>query len=62
MDKYDKDRRIIQLQGESPISLAPSIFKKMLKLPKPTITFKGDEAKNFSERKEQWTGAFAGIS
>jgi hypothetical protein len=47
MDKFDKDRRIIQLQGESPISLIPSIFKKMLKLPEPMIIFKGDEAKNF---------------
>jgi len=47
MDKYNKNRRIIQLQGESPISLAPTIFKKMIKLLDPTIKFKGDEVKNF---------------
>jgi len=47
MDKYDKNQRIIQLQGESPISLAPSVFNKMLKFPDLTITFKGYEAKSF---------------
>jgi hypothetical protein len=47
MNKYDKNRRIIQLQGESPVSLAPLVFKKILKILEPTITFKGDEAKSF---------------
>jgi hypothetical protein len=47
IDKFDKNQRIIQLQGESPISLAPSVFKRMLRLPEPTMTFKGDEAKDF---------------
>jgi hypothetical protein len=47
IDKFDKNQRIIQLQGESPISLAPSIFKRMLRIPEPTMTFKGDEAKEF---------------
>jgi len=47
VDKYDKNRRIIQLQGEFSISLKPSVFKKMLKLPETTIKFKGDEAKIF---------------
>jgi hypothetical protein len=31
--------------GESPISLSPSLFRRMLKLIEPMITFKGDEAK-----------------
>jgi hypothetical protein len=47
IDKFDKNQRIIPLQGESPISLAPSIFKRMLRIPEPTMTFKGDEAKEF---------------
>jgi hypothetical protein len=47
MDKYDKNHRIIQPQGESPISLAPSVFNKILNLLELTITFKGDEAKSF---------------
>jgi len=47
MDKCDKNKRIIKLQGESPISLAPSVFKKMLRIPEPTMNFKGDEEKYF---------------
>jgi hypothetical protein len=47
IDKFDKNQRIIQLQGESPISLTPSVFKIMFKLPEPTMNFKGDEAKDF---------------
>jgi hypothetical protein len=47
IDKFNKNKRIIQLQGESPIYLSPSVFKRMLKLPEPTMSFKGDEAKDF---------------
>jgi hypothetical protein len=47
VDKYDQNRRIIQLQGESLVSLSPSVFKRMLKLLEPTIMFKGDEARSF---------------
>jgi len=45
--KYEKNKRIIKLQGESPISLAPSTFKKMIRLPKPMMNFKVDEEKEF---------------
>jgi hypothetical protein len=51
IDKFDKNQRIIQLQGESPISLSPSTFKKMFRLPEPMMNFKGDEAKYFSKDK-----------
>jgi hypothetical protein len=51
IDKFDKNQRIIQLQGESPISLAPSVFKRMLRLPEPTMTFKSVEAKDFLKTK-----------
>jgi len=47
VDKCDQNQRIIQLQGESLVSLSLSIFKKMLKIPKPTIMFKGDKARSF---------------
>jgi hypothetical protein len=46
-NKFGKNQRIIHLQEESPISLTPSIFKKMLKIPETIMTFKGDEAKYF---------------
>jgi hypothetical protein len=38
---------VIQLQGEYPISFSPSVFIRMLKLPESTITFKGEEARQF---------------
>jgi hypothetical protein len=47
IDKFVQNRRTIPLQNDSPISLAPSVFKKMLKLPELNITYKGDEARNF---------------
>jgi hypothetical protein len=62
IDKFDKNQRIIQLQGESPISLAPSVFKKMLRLLEPTMIFKGDEAKEFYEGKKWWIGPSARVS
>jgi hypothetical protein len=29
-DKFDTERRIIQIQGKPPISLSPSVFRRML--------------------------------
>jgi hypothetical protein len=52
VDKFDKERRIIQLQGESPISLAPSIFKRMFRLLEPTVVFKSAEAEDFLKTKK----------
>jgi hypothetical protein len=51
IDKFVQNRRTIPLQSGSPVSLAPSIFKKMLKLPEPKLTYKGEEARNFLRRK-----------
>jgi hypothetical protein len=51
IDKFDKNQRQIQLQGDSLISLAPLVFKRILKLLELTITFKGDEAKDFMKAK-----------
>jgi len=46
-DKFDIGRRIIEIQGKSLISLAPSVFKRMLILSVHTLTFKNYEADNF---------------
>jgi hypothetical protein len=43
VEKYVSSQRIIQLQDHSPISLSPQVFRKMLKLPEPTLTFKREE-------------------
>jgi hypothetical protein len=45
-DNFEKDQRIIKMNGFSPISLAPPNFSQMLKLPNPTTIFKVEEDKN----------------
>jgi hypothetical protein len=50
-DNFEKDQRIIKMNGCSPISLAPPTFSQMLKFPKPTTIFKVEEAKNFIKAK-----------
>jgi hypothetical protein len=50
-DKFDKNQRIIQLQGESPISLSPSVFKRMTRIPKLMTNFKSTEAEEFFKTK-----------
>ena len=49
--KFDKERRFIQLQGET--HLAPSIFKRMSRLPEPTMVFKSVEAEDFLKTKKE---------
>jgi hypothetical protein len=39
--RYIPSQQIIQLQDHSPVSLSPQVFHKMLRLLKPTLTFKG---------------------
>jgi hypothetical protein len=43
-------QRIIQLQEHSPISLSPQVFHNMLKIPKPTLSFKGEDCKDFLKK------------
>jgi len=45
--KFNMNQRIIQLQGQSHVSLAPLVFKRMLKILDATKIFKGDEDKDF---------------
>jgi hypothetical protein len=51
IDKYKKNKRIIQLQVQFSISLGPSTFKNILKLPNPKMMFKVDEAKEFMKNR-----------
>jgi hypothetical protein len=46
-EKYIPSQWIIQLQDHSPISLSPQVFHKMLKLLEPTLTFKGEDCRDF---------------
>jgi hypothetical protein len=49
-EKYIPSHWIIQLQYHYPISLSPQMFHKMLKLPEPTLTFKGDDCMDFLKK------------
>jgi hypothetical protein len=49
-DNFISEQRIIQLQGHQPISLAPSTFSKMLRLPAPTMWFKNEEDDEFMKQ------------
>jgi hypothetical protein len=51
VDKLVHYRRTIPLQSESPVSLPPSVFKKILRFPEPSLVYKGEEARNFLKRK-----------
>jgi hypothetical protein len=48
--KYIPCQRIIPLRYHSPISLSPQLFRKMLKLSNPTLTFRGQDCKQFLEK------------
>jgi hypothetical protein len=47
VDNFNNEKRIIQLQGKTPISLAPTVFRRMLRLPEPTTIFKISEEDAF---------------
>jgi hypothetical protein len=46
-DRYISDQRIIPLWDRSSISLSPQVFRHMLRLSEPTLTFKGEDSKRF---------------
>jgi hypothetical protein len=50
MEKYVMSQRIIQLQGHCLVSLSPQVFCRMLKLPEPMLTFKGEDCRYFLKR------------
>jgi hypothetical protein len=49
-EKYIPSQRIIPLRDHSPVSLSPQVFREMLKLPEPTLTFIGQDYKQFLEK------------
>jgi hypothetical protein len=48
--KYISSQRIIPLRDHSLVSLSPQVFHKMLKLSEPTLTFRGQDCKQFLEK------------
>jgi hypothetical protein len=50
IEKCVSSQRIIQLEDHYPISLSPKVFHKMLKLPKPTLTFKEEDYRDFLKK------------
>jgi hypothetical protein len=50
MDKCVLIQRIIQLQVHSLVSLSLQVFRKVLKIPEPTLIFKGEDCKDLFKR------------
>ena len=48
--KYNPIQIIITLHDHSPVSLSPQVFCNMLRLLHPTLTFKGQDYKQFLEK------------
>jgi hypothetical protein len=46
-DKYISGQRIIRLRDHSSVSLSPQVFRQMLRFSEPTLTFKGEDSKQF---------------
>jgi hypothetical protein len=46
-DKFISDKRIIPLRDRSSVSLSPQVFRQMLRLSEPTLTFRGEDCKQF---------------
>jgi hypothetical protein len=46
-ERYISSQRIIPLWDHSPVSLSPQVFRKMLRLSEPTLTFRGEDCKEF---------------
>jgi hypothetical protein len=46
-EKYIPSQIIIPLREHSPVSLSSQLFREMLKLSKPTLTFRVQECKQF---------------
>jgi hypothetical protein len=49
-ERYIPSQWIIQLWDHSPVSLSPQVFRKMLRLPEPTLTFKGEDCREFLKK------------
>jgi hypothetical protein len=51
-EKYIPRQIIIPLCDHPLVSLSPQVFRKMLKLPEPTLAFRGQDCKKFLEKHE----------
>jgi hypothetical protein len=51
VDNLIQNIRFIEMHNSSPISLVPSIFREMFKLPELNLIYKGEEVRNFLKRK-----------
>jgi hypothetical protein len=49
-ERYISSQRIIPLQDHSPVSLSPQVFHTMLRLLEPTLTFRGEDYKEFLKK------------
>jgi hypothetical protein len=49
-ERYISSQIIIPLWDHSLVSLSPQVFHKMLRLSKPTLTFRGEDCKEFLKK------------
>ena len=47
IERYIPSQQIIQLWDHSSVSLSPQVFRKMLRIPEPMLTFKGEYCREF---------------
>jgi hypothetical protein len=52
VENYVPSQQIIQIQDHSPIFLSPQVLCRMLKLPEPTLTFKGEDCRYFLKKRD----------
>jgi len=50
VERHILNQWIIQLQVHSWVSLSPQVFQNMLRLPEPTLTFKGENYREFLKK------------
>jgi hypothetical protein len=49
-EKYIPSQSIIPFQDHSPVILSPQVLCKIMRLPEPTLTFKGEDCKEFLKK------------
>jgi hypothetical protein len=49
-EKYISSQRIIPLHDHSLVSFSPHVFRKMIRLSEPTLTFRGQDCKHFLKK------------
>jgi hypothetical protein len=49
-ERYIPSQQTIQLRDHSHVSLSPQVFCKMLRLPEPMLTFKGEDCRELLKK------------